>query len=689
MTLLELLERHVSPLQRKVRGAVLAELAAELAGRDVTHGGSEQLATYVLRMKHVAEDKLAACAAVEQRWDAFTKRYFRRGDERSRRQAIADYLTETVADDARRRADLAAMDRFLDYDALHERFLIERHHLLVVVEVALAFIASAGVAALEAAARNRRDALARELFDAGKLASFLHDLLETKARWQIRRAALDGLAAFAAEAREREREALAKLRHAHLGVAVRIATDPEDHAWVQGSAIRLVLRLQPELGFDLVAKRLLDPAAVERDFLVRRQCVDLLAGDEHARDPRALAVLRRALARRDPSEHVRQGLAEAFARLGCVDELSALAGLGDALEPSPRVRAVAVRAACRSQLEPAAVIGIVAGVLERDANSLVLAIACEDVLPLVDGDTLAGAHVAQLLAALLAVAAHPRHAPGVQETAAAAAERVHRAGTVAERAWRDYLATAIRDIAPGEAWSIRLSRLRELPELPSDPTFLGRILAELSRRDFPLAATRVGGRLVVWRGDRYRRRLWRVLHELRTPRPNKRQAHRHTVARQMRGHLRAPPGLLDEVTPTVIPGERVLVAEEGGWGRHVPTIDDLLDLPIWSGDAVRVYSSFGVTTIRPPRSWLARVRNRFALSVRYEALAALRLASLAGDESHARQRFADELRERYDIAITFERYDYAHARALAPGRLHQIFAPVVEEPIDQIIEQAS
>jgi gamma-polyglutamate synthase len=689
----ELLDRHVSPLQQRVRGAVLDDLARELMVRDLEPGAPERLVSYVLRMKQVADDKLGSAAAVELRWDNFTRRYFKRTDAAGRRQVLEDYVTQTATDEALRKADLAALDRFLDYDALHERYLIERHHLLVAVEIAISFVGSAGVAALQNAAGRGRAQLAREMFEAGGVEAFLHQLLGTAVRWQIRRAALDALAALTADARAHDRDVLAVMRQRHLGAAVRVATDPTDHPFVQTSALRFVMALQPALGFDVMTQRLLSPTAAPRDFLVRRACVDMLAADPEAR---GIALLQQLHAAHDPSEHVRQGLAEAFARTGCVAELAQLAGLDISHdrsacgEPSHRVRATAIRAACRSTLDPAAVVNLVIRVLRREPDALPLAIACDDIVTVIDAGPVAGELIPPLVAALLEVASDPARSPESQETAAAAAERVNRSTTIEDRAWRDYLREVARDIEPGRAWSIKLSRLRELPALPADPTFLGRILAELSRRDFPLSATRVGGKLVVWRGDRYRRRLWRVLNELRSPRPNKRQAHRHTVGRSQRGHLRAPPGMLHEVTATVVPGERVFVAEEGGWGRHVPTVDDLLDLPVLTGDAVRIFSSFGVTTIKPPRSLFSRLGNRIALSLRYAKVAALRLASLAGSEPRVRERFAEELRARYGIEISFERYVYEHARALPPVRVLQLLAPPsVDELVEQTVEQAS
>jgi len=685
--ILAVLEQYVTPLQRRVRGAQLAELAAELAGRERETGGPERLVSYVLRMKHIAEDKLAACTGLAERWQVFTKRYFKRSEDRARRQVLHDYITETVQDAVQRRADLAALERFLDYDALHERYLIERHELLVTLEIAVTFIAGAALAALDNASARRKGDLVREMIDAGGVEMFFHELIEHGERWQIRRAAVDGLAGLALAARS-DRAWHGRLRAKHLGLAVRCATNTDDHPWLQGSAIHLVTQLQPELGLDVITKRLLDPAQSARDFLVRRQCVELLAGDVRGR-----SVLRRVLDKHDPSEHVRQGLADAFARAGEIDELAVLAGLDpDRPEPSPRVRAFAIRSALRAD-QPAnigSVIALVLNVLSRETDPLPLAIACDDVAALIDREPVPRSLTEPLLAALLALASHSERAPATQETAAATAERVNRAMTFEDRAWRDYLETVTQQIKPGRSWSVRLTKLRDMPPLPSDPTFLGRVMAELSRRDFPLAATFSNGKLVIWRGDRYRRRLWRILHELRSLRPNKRQAYRHTVGRSMRGHLRAPPGGLDEVTSTVVPGERVYIAEEGGWGRHVPTVDDMLDLPMWTGDPVRVYSSYGVTTIRPPSALGWRLRNRITLALRYAQLATLRVQSLAASEPHARQRYVEELYIRYGIEVTFESYEYATARALAPGRLAMMFAAApVSGTVKQIAEQAS
>src|SRR5262249_33948678 len=163
----------------------------------------------------------------------------------------------------------------------------------------------------------------------------------------------------------------------------------------------------------------------------------------------------------------------------------------------------------------------------------------------------------------------------VHEAAAAAAEEVARALDPERDAWQRYLAAVVAEIPPGTSRALTLHKVPpELPPLPDDPVWLGRILAALTRDDWGLTARRRGDALLLGRGDRFRRRLWRILHELRHRAPNKRQAFAHTVGRAVRGDLVAPPGGLDEVTATVVPGERVAVETEGSWARHLPTVDE-------------------------------------------------------------------------------------------------------------------
>jgi poly-gamma-glutamate synthase PgsB/CapB len=658
---LETLEKHVGLLHKKVRGTVLVELAEQLAGRGVRFGGSETelLVALVVQMRQLAVDKVAELAALEQHWRDFEQRLFRTPRD-GQRQVLVDYLTASVTDPAQRAADLSALDRFLDHDALRERYAIARHRVLVVLEIMVTFVGRATPSAIDHAGSRARKA--REFFADGRITEFLHEVAENGGRWQLRRAAIEGLMRCAELAREQDREWHAELAQKHLGLAVRFATNVDEHAWVQGRALRLALALSFDLGVDLVTRRLLEPSSSRHDFLVRRLCVDLLAG---SLDDRTLVLLRDVAGRRDPSVHVRQGVAEALARRGELTGLHKLAGLDAALpEPSPKVRGAAIQAACAAATTPdaaAVATGFVIGMLETETAALPLTIACEDITDVVARLPPERGLAELLLAGFLGLACRSDRPASVREAAAAAAERVALTLDRDFRSWKQFLARFVATIPPGGSRTVSLGEVRDLPELPADPAFLGRILAALSRTDYPLFATRTSTRLQLWRGDRYRRRLWRVLHEATRPAPNKRQGFTHTRGRTMRGSLRAPPGHMDELTATVVPGERVYVAEEGSWGRHLPTVDDVLDLPLWSGHEVRVFSSFGITTLAPPKSLWRRMRNRLSLSRSYAKLAELRMQSLRGSEPHARQRYVEALRG-LGIDISFTTYAYPNHR---------------------------
>ncbi|MCU0861900.1 MAG: hypothetical protein MUE65_06255, partial [Methanomassiliicoccales archaeon] len=98
-----------------------------------------------------------------------------------------------------------------------------------------------------------------------------------------------------------------------------------------------------------------------------------------------------------------------------------------------------------------------------------------------------------------------------------------------------------------------------------DADLSGRVLAVLSQADFGFDVTLRGHRIRVTRGEVFGFRLWRFLHELRNPSPDKRQAFRHTIGRIFRGTIRSPSGILCELAETRVPGEPLFISEEGGW----------------------------------------------------------------------------------------------------------------------------
>jgi len=387
-----------------------------------------------------------------------------------------------------------------------------------------------------------------------------------------------------------------------------------------------------------------------RAFLLRRHAVDLLA--RRTRDRRAAAqavdMLAEAIVAGDPSEHVRIGLALAAASLPA-HELRAvvmLAALADPeREASPVVRAWALRAAAGS---PGAEL-LLGRSLELDSSPLVLRVACVEA---------ANRGGQALASALLQLAARDDRPPAIHEAAAAALEVMERAMDPSRAAWTATLATALASTPPGQSTRVPLLRA-DLPT-PGNRVWFGRIFAELTRNDWGVDVDVSPTQLIIRRGDRFRTRLWRTLHELRSPGPNKRQAFSHTRGRVLTGDLRVHSGVLHEVTGTGIPGERTQVEREGGWGRHLPLVDDLIGLPVLESRSVQVVSSLGVCTISWRRGLAGRIAARSRMIARYAWLAELRQQALAASEPAQRGRYAHALHRHFGIELEFSAHPIPH-----------------------------
>ena len=509
--------------------------------------------------------------------------------------------------------------------------------------------------------------------------------------------------------------------------AMRCAADEDEHPWVQGGALQLLLMISPKLGVEALERRLAASEAPPnpRDFLVRRIAVDLAAQlpEETGRE-----VLEHLVRARDPSEHVRMGLCEAVATLSGARGLGLLrplAGLDPKTpETSAAVRASALiaarhvasvecatplaagedkpsseivgvmdvkpleRAAARADktitLEiprhprlrtpvPASTripeaLGLMAEVLDHDANPLVLETACEEISLLAielsrsDRDEVLHAAAPRLISSLLRLRARGDRTAAVHEAASAAAEAIDRETSDERSALTRLLREEFRRIAPGHHGAIPQALL-DAP-LGQDPLQLGRILADLTRRDWGLSIRSEAASLRVWRGEHFRARLWRIVHEIRSPAPNKRQGIAHTLGRIFPGELRAPPGQLEEITSTVVPGERVFVDVEGSWGRHLPTVDDLLDPIHVAPRPVRIFSSHGMTTLLPPEGSLReRLRTHAQISMRYATLASARLASLAAVEPRERRAWLERIDAEFGFRASFTPYPFREIAA--------------------------
>jgi poly-gamma-glutamate synthase PgsB/CapB len=513
-----------------------------------------------------------------------------------------------------------------------------------------------------------------------RLEAFAVQRLRQDPRWQGTVAALKTLRDVALLTPAEQR--LAHFAVSTVATVTALALDGDENVWVQREALELLYLLRPEDGLRAVERRLgLPRADVPDDLFVRKYAVELLARDGSTP---ALDLLWRAARVPDGSEYVRRTVLGALAladRAGAGRHLARVA-LQPGLEPCPQVRAQAVLELGRMAVQDpgdaaltALGVRTLARALAADASPLVRRMAMEEVAAVLAGRRPAGS-VTPLdaldrvaLGALDAVLEDDREPLLLRRAAAAARESILLSTLAAFARLMPSLPALIDTLKDGQEVRLLAGLMDGV-----DPLEAGRVLAHLSRQDFSLSLGRRGRHWVLRRGEQRDTALWRLLHELTHPSPDKRQAFDHSTGRFLYGELRAPSGILGELTMTKVPGEKVFNDLEGDWRRYLPTVDDYLSLTAraLAGRPVRIFSSNGVTTIRGPRSPFGRWRAYLGLSRAYAELASLRAASAGDRPSPTSDRYVRTLERRWGFTTVFEPHSYVYA-----GRRHEACDPSI------------
>jgi poly-gamma-glutamate synthase PgsB/CapB len=728
----ELIAKVLPPLQARVRRNRIPELAARIAAltdpRDFSKDnriGLQLAGLSVLSIRVVAQLQ-HELADIERRVAAHAEAYARAKTDEVRRARLEIMIDETAPDARSARADRKALDRHLDLDALRERYDEQREQLAVAVELGIMIIGAAIERGLQAenfdASSSFVDDPALGLFSEvqtivtqAEPVVFLLGQLGSLRRWPTRLACIESLETILASLglprppagrghrSESPHHAIADLRAALQAVAM----DRSDHEWVQARALSCLRLVDLEAYRSCVRSRLgLDaserPEWPKRDFLVRGLIIDQLAA--HASEPGDLMILCEAIAQGDPSEFVRIAHAKVLPTLALTrpDSFAGCACVLARVEESelPRVHAQACLGMVRAlrvtrDTEAAAqitqlVVEQLAATIVGAKHALVVRIACEQtgvVCELLAAQPRAelpreqlDVYARQLVDALHECLADSKRSSAIHESASTAIEAIDCALRSDRAEWTKQLRAAIDAVPSGQRGRVPMPVHRG--QRP-DHAELVRILPMLTSNDWGLDVDEKGGRLLVRRGDRRVTRMWRVLHEMKHPAGNKRQAFRHTTGRAYAGRLRAHPGRLDEVTATVVPGERLHFDAEGGWGRHLPLVDDVLGLTWLRGGAgreVEVGSSHGVTTMRLRGSLPRRLRARWRLNFRYPELSDLRRRTLMAEEPSERRRYADELRERYGVELEFRAHPSVVGERPVPPRLAALFPRLGARP---------
>jgi gamma-polyglutamate synthase len=404
--------------------------------------------------------------------------------------------------------------------------------------------------------------------------------------------------------------------------AQRCALSAEDDAWAQCEALA-TLRWLSAAALKAVLERRLGanadggtPLALDNRLFVRRFMARLLLEAAHDQPNLARQIQRLA---NDPAGAVRQALAVALP-LAPADMFGGLyARLR--VDQDPQVQAALF-------LDPSAMLGAagseayVAHLLRvfarpRDEFVVRMAIAATAQAAqwhLENEPEALGEVVRKLREGLAGLRARSENLR-IRRWAGVAAERLWLIGEPEARMLAGELRTAIAGQKEGS--------VRRMPALRGlDDELVGRVLAVLASEDFGFDY-RPGRRPRLQRGDRFTRRLWRFLFELRNSATDKRQAWLHTIGRSWSGPIAAPSFLLGELAPTKVPGEPLFQAQEGGWRNHLPLLDHVLSA-IDRGGETRLFTSEGVTTIAVPRGFWRRLSAFLGISRNFATIAALR-----------------------------------------------------------------
>jgi gamma-polyglutamate synthase len=201
-----------------------------------------------------------------------------------------------------------------------------------------------------------------------------------------------------------------------------------------------------------------------------------------------------------------------------------------------------------------------------------------------------------------------------------------------ERMWSEFddginatkvaLIETVKQIKPGRKKSLDRKFVKTMSEED-----LGRLLAVISQNDFPLTLKKGLLKPTLYRGFIFGFRVWRFLFEFRHPSPDKRQAFSHTIGRFFHGNIHCHSGILCELAETKVPGEPLYMPEESGWRPYLPLVDELFCAIDNTGLKLRstlIYSSEGITEIKPPRWFYQRLWARLHLTLKFSQYARMR-----------------------------------------------------------------
>jgi len=421
------------------------------------------------------------------------------------------------------------------------------------------------------------------------------------------------------------------LREVSVTFIHRSAMASNEHIWIQCEALILLALIAPNSFLLAMKHRVVHPREGDALF-VRRRGVHLLG--EHDKFHPELAPLVPYILD-DPSPFVRQALAET---LGSVLSSKATDNYSEVWQwleqlmlrdEAHQVRASAVLEMIRVTVDPlkdAQKMQLLQTVLTEEKNSFVLKVALDAASR--ELDTLVTCFDQESVdtfkkSILPHVTDLHQHASdlSIRRWAAHIREKMVIAADPVSRELKKQLEALLKDVRPGKSRRVPCGLLKKYGK-----NTLGRLLSVLSQDNFgySLRSNFLGCR--IQRGETFSFRLWRLLHEMRTPSTDKRQGHSHTIGRLYKGNLYSPSAILGELTETQVPGEPLFMDSEGSWRPYLPLPDQILSClqnPI-RRKPVKIYTAEGITEIHPPPSSLRRLLGAGKLTLHFAHYAKIR-----------------------------------------------------------------
>lgn len=569
-------------------------------------------------LKFRVSELLTTAFDLRRRYNEYTKRFSRAVSADDKERHILDFARELGATRRQLRGDRKAFTRHFGHDAVTERYVRRTNWL----EREMSFLLErTGVVAHAVLTGEGAGGELGTAWDQLGLERTLKPFFaydgDSRVTINAFRCLARALRALPAEIQEH------CVDEGTLQFIYRSAMHTRLDVWLQCEALCLLESLSPTSLLKVITRRLQSPAG-DDDLFVRRRAVELV-GANLVRIPELAALL--PTAAKDQSIFVRQGFAEILPRLPS-EIASAWFQCLSLEDRASQVRAAVLLAGLSllpQQSLRRVVFSVVCQVMAREKDTFVLRmathVASEGIRILVAaGDPHVRQWAAELVESLEGLHTTTEVIP-VKRWAALARERVLCEVDEEARQLRDQLSAFVSTLKEGER-----KRLPSAIKLPDRPELLGRVLAVLSQNDFGYQVDYGWGRPHVTRGHPFVFKPWRLLHEVRNPSPDKRQAFAHTVARGYRGDIYAPSAILAELAETRVPGEPLFISEEGGWRPYVPLLDQFLAVlgrPRSAGP-LRIYTSEGVTEVLPPETLKARLSAYWKISRGFPDIAKLR-----------------------------------------------------------------